>query len=426
MLGPRFANLAGTVPVGGFNSRKDAALQWRQMGAFPVRYGREIRKQTGIRLAAKPLATRKRLWIAGGAIVLLAVSMAVYARSLLRLVNTLVLKIRAWQQNPSPVRLFIVIAALILVAILTLWLLPRWHVARSSGVSSNNRFDRENEARKTLAQIIGGVLLLAGLYSSVQTFDLQRQTFDSQKDAQITDRYTKAVDQLGSMESGKPNLAVRLGGIYALERISRDSPKDRATIMEVLSAYVRQNAPGPRREKHLPDSETLYEYLSKREPPHEDIQAILKVIGRREARSGFPIDAVDLSMTNLQMADLEDAQLELADLFGAQLQGAQLERADLERADLERAHLEGAILSGVHLEGAILSGVHVRPSFGGELDIEGADLEGAELREAHLEGTDLHGVIGLTQEQLNSAIGDDKTILPEGLKRPDIWKKPHP
>jgi hypothetical protein len=52
-----------------------------------------------------------------------------------------------------------------------------------------------------LAQIIGGVLVLAGLYSSLQTFSLQRE-------GQITDRFTKAIDQLGAVETGadeKPN-----------------------------------------------------------------------------------------------------------------------------------------------------------------------------------------------------------------------------
>jgi hypothetical protein len=38
-------------------------------------------------------------------------------------------------------------------------------------------------------------------------------------------------------------LEVRLGGIYALERIARDSPTDHWTIIEVLSTYVRENSP---------------------------------------------------------------------------------------------------------------------------------------------------------------------------------------
>jgi hypothetical protein len=38
---------------------------------------------------------------------------------------------------------------------------------------------------------------------------------------------------------------VRLGGIYALERIVNDSPDDRAIIIEVLTAFVRTHAPWP-------------------------------------------------------------------------------------------------------------------------------------------------------------------------------------
>jgi uncharacterized protein YjbI with pentapeptide repeats len=327
---------------------------------------------------------------------------------------------------------------LILVAIVALWLLPKWQVAGSAGLSSKNRFDRENEARTTLAQIIGGVLLLAGLYSSVQTFDLQRE-------GQITDRYTKAVDQLGSMESGKPNLTVRLGGIYALERISRDSPKDRATIMEVLSAYVRQNAPAPKQASNAEEvflsGAALHEYLSKLKPPQEDIQAILTVIGRREATTGFPIEAVDLHSTSLQRADLEGAHLEGAGLIGAHLEeaflvgarlggahfdGARLEGAQLEGAYLEDAHLEGAGLEGAALYGAHLEGARLEDAHLDEAHLGGADLDGTDLFEANLSGADLRGAIGLTQDQLNSAYGDDKTLLPHGLERPNSWRSPHP
>ena len=50
----------------------------------------------------------------------------------------------------------------------------------------------------------------------------------------MTDRYTKAIEQLGS-----DKLDVRIGGIYALERIARDSPRDHPTAMEVLAAFIR-------------------------------------------------------------------------------------------------------------------------------------------------------------------------------------------
>jgi hypothetical protein len=51
------------------------------------------------------------------------------------------------------------------------------------------------------------------------------------------DRYTKAVEQLGW-----DKIDVRLG-VYALQRLMRDSPTDQPTIMEVLAAYIREHAP---------------------------------------------------------------------------------------------------------------------------------------------------------------------------------------
>jgi hypothetical protein len=41
-------------------------------------------------------------------------------------------------------------------------------------------------------------------------------------------------------EAGKVD--VRLGGIYALERIANNSKDDRAAIAEILTAYVRGHA----------------------------------------------------------------------------------------------------------------------------------------------------------------------------------------
>jgi hypothetical protein len=56
---------------------------------------------------------------------------------------------------------------------------------------------------------------------------------------QITERFTKAIEQLGEEdEDGEPRLEIRLGGIYALERIARDSVQDYGQIMEILTAYT--------------------------------------------------------------------------------------------------------------------------------------------------------------------------------------------
>ena len=54
---------------------------------------------------------------------------------------------------------------------------------------------------------------------------------------QIADRYSRAVEQLGST-----TVDVTMGGIYALERIAHESKDDHPTVMEVLSACIREHS----------------------------------------------------------------------------------------------------------------------------------------------------------------------------------------
>ena len=160
------------------------------------------------------------------------------------------------------------------------------------------------------------------------------------REGQITDRFSKAVEQLGTKDS----LEVRLGGIYALERIAHDSARDHPTIMEVLSAYVREHAPRTTCTSTAPSAR-----------PTTDVQAIPTVIGRRDINQDR--DALALNDTCLRDAELTDANLTGADLtdailFGADLTGATLTGANLTDANLFRADLTGANLTGANLTNA--------------------------------------------------------------------------
>lgn len=65
----------------------------------------------------------------------------------------------------------------------------------------------------------------------------QDQAAEAEADARarrITELYGRAVDQLGSDKA-----AVRLGGLYALERVAQDNPDQRRTILDVICAYLR-------------------------------------------------------------------------------------------------------------------------------------------------------------------------------------------
>jgi hypothetical protein len=148
-----------------------------------------------------------------------------------------------------------------------------------------------------------GASVLAALVVAFGTL----RTIRVNRESQITERFSTAVGQLGKSDEE------RLGGIYALERIARDSPRDHEVVIEVLTAYVRSRAPWP------PRSEKRARATS----PENDVQAVIAVIGRRRSRY-----------------DLHDVDLKSTDLRGALFGEANLKRVNLENANLERAHLE--------------------------------------------------------------------------------------
>lgn len=91
---------------------------------------------------------------------------------------------------------------------------------------------------------------------------------------------------------------------------------------------------------------------------------------------------------------------------GADHRGADLIGRDLRRHALRAADLRGALLLGADLRG---------------VDLALADLTGADLRGADLRGADLSGSLFVTQPQVDAARGDDRTRLPDGLRRPRHW-----
>ena len=91
--------------------------------------------------------------------------------------------------------------------------------------------------------------------------------------------------------------------------------------------------------------------------------------------------------------------------------GPDLPRQDLAGHDLRARDLRDADLRGAGLIRADLRG----------LDLGCADLLGADLRDADLRGADLGAVLFLSRFQVNAALGDEQTVLPEGLPRPAHW-----
>ena len=211
------------------------------------------------------------------------------------------------------------------------------------------------------------------------------------QEGRITEHFTRAIDQLGN-----PAIEIRLGGIYALERIANESEKNYWPIMEIFTAYVRKNSCVDSRLKEkskaikdismdIQTNESTKKDFSKTRKIPFDIQAILTVIGRRRnSLNHRKSNCLNLEMTCLQGADLTDTYFEGANFINANLEGAFLIDSHLEGANLSNAHLEGADLMHVHLERVDLKNAHLEGT-----DLKNAHLEGADLKNAHLEMTNL-------------------------------------
>jgi hypothetical protein len=331
-------------------------------------------------------------------------------------------------------------AILTLLIVAFLWFVPQLQGEYfSQKVPAEDRPALVNEYRRTWAQIIGGFGLLLGLYFTWRRIEISQQELAATRDQQVTERFTRAIDQLGAIDDkGNKKLEIRLGGIYALERIAGDSlatetspGRDYSTVMEVLTAYVRENttqAPGPSEgssevastlTKATAEADEGAEQAAPLEPrrPTTDIQAILDVLRRTQTRVPEEYRTrLDLREANLQGANLLGTDLRRAILRGANLKGANLFIAILEGADLEGADLQGD-LRRADLRRAILEGADLRRA-----DLEGADLMWAELQEADLKGanlirTNLRGA-EVSDEQLADARDLQGATMPEGSEHP--------
>jgi uncharacterized protein YjbI with pentapeptide repeats len=243
-----------------------------------------------------------------------------------------------------------------------------------------------------LATLITAFTALGALVFTALSLQATREQIHVAEQGQITDRYTRAIDQLGT--PGPEHLQVRLGGIFALERLAADSPRDRKTIIEVLTAFVRATSP------RVPDTVCP--------PTPADVQAAFVVLGRRDLtdyvfRPGDP-PAVDLRATCLAGILAPRSDLTGFTLGGADLTGANLYDMRFDVIGLNDTVLAGAILSEsdftelTYVEGADFTGAQLLGAkFGSvvltDVTFAYADLSGADLGDAHFVRADLTRVL---------------------------------
>jgi len=230
--------------------------------------------------------------------------------------------------------------------------------------------------------------------SQRQQGEQSARTLELTEQGLATDRFAKAVDQLGSSA-----MEVRIGGIYALERIMTDSVRyyggrDQSAVTAVLATYVREHSHDSWLERPLPfaptapDNKNMQRSRPRNEPPRPDVIAAMKVIGNRNsAHDQYYVDltGVNLSLAVLNNLDFSDIDFYFGDLSGADFNGTRF----------VNARLVGTLLT--------------------KSSLDGANFEGAEFTHADCKDTDFSRA-RLSHHALSHANTDERTRFPSNYR----------
>jgi uncharacterized protein YjbI with pentapeptide repeats len=324
--------------------------------------------------------------------------------------------------------------ALSVVAGMILWWLR--HSRELLGLEGKDKLSLHNELVRTVAQILGGTVLLVGAYMTWRNVLIAQE-------GQITDRFNKAVEQLGStLESNgnasagastgipanpsastaplpNPNAlptpdrvssARHIGAIFALERIAQDSTRDRQAVSELLAAYLREHAAW--NSYHVSREKDLREWITEAEQAMETagdpswnaqvrrhhIQAAVTVLARRTKATSLP--QLNLSGTDLRgmvfndfgsHADFRGTDFRNSCLVLAKFPDALLgPRPGEEKAeDDDKVNFESRFgrswLAGADFERADLTHAQLDDAVLADANLTGATFQGANFQRADLE-----------------------------------------
>ena len=242
---------------------------------------------------------------------------------------------------------------------------------------------------RNVGLVIGGIIaIVLAVWRSIVA---ERQA-DTAQQSLLNERYERGAEMLGS-----DVLSVRLGGIYALQRLAHEHPKEyHLQIMRLMCAFVRY----PTEDQSFLDKQSTDEPTPLIRP---DIDAAMAAFVNRdeqrldiESEAHFTVDFqtaklrgahyahANLSGARLHRADMSKAELPNANMSGSDLTCANLSEANLSRADLSYADLDDAELPNATLIRTVMTGATLTGANLVDADLGLADLTDAELRDARL------------------------------------------
>ncbi len=254
---------------------------------------------------------------------------------------------------------------------------------------------------RNLGFVIAGVVALPlAIWRSLVA---QRQANTAQQDL-LNERYQRGAEMLGSEV-----LSVRLGGIYALQRLAEEHPHQyHVQIVRLLCAFVRNPTAvrnggiGPANHDTGEVAETCEDGVGVR--PRQDVEATMEAIA---TRSHMGVELERDAEFRLDLRDAKLGGLNLMNFMEVNLSWANLSFADMSRVNIRPlTDMSWIHAVSVNLSGACLDNVNLSVTQFIGADLSETLLSGANLSAAVFSDKDMDTPCKLTQAQLDKARAD--------------------
>ena len=283
------------------------------------------------------------------------------------------------------------------------------------GKLAGSEMDRALEWLKFYAYLVGGIVLIWQVRISNRRATALEKTAALGEKGNITERFKSAIEHLGGASE-----SVRMGGIYALYHVARESGEYAETVCKILCAHAKAVTTSPG--------------YAGEEKPTTEIAAILDVLFPVIASGEEMFGKPDISNWHLQganvysriMMKIQGVQVNLsgAIMVGANLSGANMREANLSKVSMDEANLSGANMheanlseahtSRANLSGAYISLANLSGAFMCEADLTKARMQLADMRGANLSGANLSAA-NMIEANLSQALMSGAQVTAEQL-----------
>lgn len=257
-----------------------------------------------------------------------------------------------------------------IVGLIAIIFVPEIITRNVSGISSLERVETNNEIRKMLCSALGVVLIVS---AALGAWREHQQTVynDFGKEANA------AFTLINSTET-----VTRIGGVYGVSRVIKNSPDDAPILMAALL-------------------EALHQWSSKSARPTDDEI-------KREALVAFRVIGSHLGELNIGCNDFTISQLNLQRITARDLNFA--------KCKIAATSFSGSELTNLSLRGAKLIDVDFTDSDLTNADFSESYLDGVDFREADLSGASFANVEGLEASSFMGA-KINKTKFPANIEK---------